>query len=291
MSFKSQRGFSFVELIMVIIVVGALAAVLTVFVVPSVQGYMSQRDRSAMQSAAQAALQAMNRDVRAAVPNSLRSPNDQCFELVPTIGGGRYRMAADTVNDASDCSVASNCSAVLDTSVEITRFDVLGGLNGSAAVGDFVVVGNQNGDEVYRSLATSNRSALTSVNDAMAKPAFGSQRLAFGLRQFPSGYAGGRFQIVAAAEQSVFYVCSGAGIDANGDGTGTLYRLRRSFTAAYPTSCPAGGDVLATQVFACSFSYSSVALSERGLLSLRLELSRKGEKVGLQFDTMTSNIP
>lgn len=289
---KRVRGFSLIELILVIVILGVVAGVITVFVRPAVEGWVSQRFRSEMQGAAQSALQAMNRDARAAVPNSIRSPSDQCFELVPAIGGGRYRMAADIVNDAAVCSTTADCSAAMDTGIEIRRFDVLGPLNGSAAAGDFVVVGNQNGDEVYKDYASSNRSVLTNVNDAMAKPAFGSQRLAFEPRQFPVGYAGGRFQIVAAGEQSVFYNCVGAGVDARGNGTGTLYRLRRNFTSAYPANCPAaGGDVLATRVSACSFSYSGLALTERGLLSLRLELRRDNERVGLQFDSMTSNIP
>ncbi len=290
---RSNRGFSLVELILVIVVLGVLAGVVTVFVRPAVQGFIAQRHRSELQSAAQGALQAMQRDIRSAVPNSIRTPSDQCFELVPTVGGGRYRMAPDTVNDTAGCATAASCSAVLDPGSLTQRFDVLGPLNGTAAANDFVVVGNQNGNEVYGNGI--NRSAITSPNEAMDKPAFGSQRIAITPIQFPNGGFGGRFQVVSGSEQAVFYICSGAGLDAAGNGTGQL--LRRSaygFNASYPSACPAAAAadaVLATRVSACSFEYSQAALTEYGLMGLRLELSRDGETVSLQLGAMVANIP
>jgi len=290
---KRSRGFSLVELILVIVVLGVLAGVITVFVRPAVQGFIAQRHRSELQSAAQGALQAMQRDIRSAVPNSIRTPSDQCFELVPTVGGGRYRMAPDTVNDPATCATAASCSAVLDPASITQRFDVLGPLNGTAALGDFVVVGNQNGNEVYGS--SINRSAISATHEAMGNAAFGSQRIAVAPIQFPTGGFGGRFQVVPASEQAVFYLCSAAGLDSAGNGTGQLLRRRAyGFNAAYPSACPApgGGDaVLATRVSACSFEYSQAALTEYGLMSLRVDLARDGESVSLQLGAMVANIP
>ncbi len=101
--------------------------------------------------------------------------------------------------------------------------------------------------------------------------------------------------MVPASEQAVFYICSGAGLDAAGNGTGQLVRRRAyGFNAAYPAACPAaalGDDVLATRISACSFAYGQAALTEYGLMSLRLELERDGETVSLQLGSMVSNIP
>jgi MSHA biogenesis protein MshO len=248
---------------------------------PALDSYTAQRSRGELQAAAQAALHAMARDVRLALPNSVRTPGDQCFELIPTRGGGRYRMAGVP-------SQTPDLSAVLDTSTTTTSFDVLGALNGAAAVGDWVVVGNQNSNEAYQGV---NRSAITAI---LSPPStlYGQQRLAINAIQFPTGYSGGRFFVVPAAEPAVFYRCSGAGVS-NGEGTGTLSRLTGyGFNAAYPSACPAGaGAVIATRVAACSFVYDQRSLSEFGVMSLRLELMRNGERASLQHSAMTSNVP
>jgi MSHA biogenesis protein MshO len=137
-----RRGFTLVELILVLLLVGILSAVGIVFVRPAVEGFVAQRARSELQGAAEAALQVLQRDVRRAVPNSLRTPGGACFELMPSVAGGRYRRDAD---------VTRNGEAVLDTTRAITEFDVLGPLNQSRApqVGDWVVVGNQAANDAY----------------------------------------------------------------------------------------------------------------------------------------------
>jgi MSHA biogenesis protein MshO len=277
----AQRGFSLVELVLVIVITGVLAGVLTVFVRPAIDSYSAQRGRSEMQAAAHAALQAMARDVRLALPNSIRTPGDQCFELIPTRGGGRYRMAGAP-------SQSPDLSAVLDTSTVTSAFDVLGDLNGAAAVGDWVVVGNQSSNEAYQG---SNRSAITAIA-APPSAVYGQQRFSVNAIQFPVGYGGGRFFVVPASEPAVFYRCSGAGVS-NGEGTGTLTRnTGYGFNAAYPTACPTTvGAVIATRVAACSFVFDQRSLSEFGVMSLRLELMRNGERASLQYSAMTSNVP
>ncbi len=283
----SQRGFSLVELILVIVITGVLSGVIVVFVRPAIEGFLAQRGRNEMQFAVQAALQVMTRDVRAALPNSIRTPGGNCFELMPTSGGGRYRQQAAVGLDASTCTAAT-CSQPLDTSTSTSSFDVLGPLNGQAKVGDFVVVGNQNGNEAY---ALSNLSAITALSTP-ADLGFGSLRMTVNTVQFPVGYTGGRFFVVPNADQAVFFTCQGAGVDAKGNGTGTLLRRKAyGFNATYPTSCPAGGDVIATSVAACSFQYDRTSLTEYGVMSLRLELARNGERAALQVSTMVSNVP
>jgi MSHA biogenesis protein MshO len=166
---------------------------------------------------------------------------------------------------------------------------VLGPLNGAAARNDWLVVGNLNANDAYS--ATANRTRITTVANS-PNAAFGTQRISFGARQFPSGYSGGRFYVVGNTDQAVTYSCVGAGVDAQGNGTGRLLRRRAyGFVAAYPTACTTLGDVIATRVAACSFGYSSPAQTEFGVVSVRLELARNGERVGLQTSTLVGNLP
>src|ERR1035437_9964243 len=106
-----QRGFTLVELIMVIVIMGVMASMIVVFLKPAVDSYLDSRRRADLTDIADTAIQRMAQDIRRAVPNSVRSVSSTCFQLVPTIAGGRYRMAPNTVTVGSayiDTSVATS---------------------------------------------------------------------------------------------------------------------------------------------------------------------------------------
>ena len=279
-----MAGFTLVEMIVTLVLFGIMAATLTIFFKPALDTWLAVRSRSALVGEADNSLRRMLQDVRVAVPNSIRTPASNCFELVPTSGGGRYRMGTDTV-------VAG--AAVVDPASTTTSFDVLSPLNSLPAVGDWVVVDNQNPGDVY---SGANRSAVTAVSTPAA--ALGRHRLAINALQFPLGYDGGRFALVSQTQQAVFYVCSGASstLDANGDAPGVLMRLKAyGFNAAAPSACPAtaGGDVLATGLKSCRFLYNANqgATQQSGFLSIQLELTRNNESASLVLGAHVNNMP
>ena len=279
-----MAGFTLIEMIVTLVLFGIMAATLTIFFKPALDTWLAVRSRSALVGEADNSLRRMLQDVRVAVPNSIRTPASNCFELVPTSGGGRYRMGTDTV-------VAG--SAVVDPASTTTSFDVLSPLNSLPAVGDWVVVDNQNPGDVY---SGANRSAVTAVSTPAA--ALGRHRLAINALQFPLGYDGGRFALVSQTQQAVFYVCSGASstLDANGDAPGVLMRLKAyGFNAAAPSACPAtaGGDVLATGLKSCRFLYNANqgATQQSGFLSIQLELTRNNESASLVLGAHVNNMP
>lgn len=278
---RGAGGFALVELILVIVITGVLAGVVVVFLRPALDNFAAQRSRAELQAAAEAALNVMQRDIRRAVPNSLRGPGGACFELMPTRGGGRYRSAEATAGDGS---------AALDTTRSGSSFDVLGPLLGDAAVGDWVVVGNQGVADAYAGGV--NRARISALTASPGGGSHGTLRISHAAQQFPQGYADKRFVVVPDSEQALFFVCANAGIS-NGRGTGTLYRQKAyGFNAAYPSSCPAaGGELLATGVSACSFTHSSTARSEYGLMTLSLALTRGGETVALRVSNQVVNLP
>ncbi|MFD2452585.1 hypothetical protein [Ideonella paludis] len=152
-----------IELIVVMVITVIMSVSLVVFFRPAIDGYFLSQTRDDLMQAADNAIMHMANDVRAAVPNSVRTPNNQCFELVPTVAGGRYRAGPDTVNDAA-CTGAG-CSAWVDTSAATTTFDVLQHSGRDAQVGDWVVINNQNANDVH---AGSNRSQITAVSTPAA---------------------------------------------------------------------------------------------------------------------------
>jgi MSHA biogenesis protein MshO len=280
---RYARGFTLVELIMVIVITGVLAASLAVFFKPAFDSYFDTRRRADLTDLADTALRRMAQDIRAAVPNSVNSVSATCFQLVPTIAGGRYRMASDTVNDTSlplPCNPSATCSAPLDTSQATTVFDVLSPLATIPAVGDHIVIDNQNAGDVY---AGTNRGAITAVA-VPTRATDGLHRITVSSTAFPAGYAGGRFVAVANAAQTVFYSCVG----------NILYRTVAAFGANQAATCAAtSGAVVATDVANCTFVYNpnQGATQQSGFVWMQLGLSRSGESVSLAHGVHVDNVP
>lgn len=269
-----NRGFTLIELIMVITVTGIIAAALTVFLKPAIDSYFDSRRRADLTDIADTALRRMSEDIRRALPNSVRPVTSSCFQLVPTITGGRYRMAPDT---------ATAGSAPIDTGTATSSFDVLNALSVTPSAGDWVVIGNQNTADVYDG---TNRAAILNVA-APASAAHGVTRITLSpAKQFPAGYDGGRFVVVRDSEQTVFYSCVG----------GTLYRTTAAFSANQATTCAASsGAVVATDIASggCTFIYNpnQGATQQSGFVWMRLELSRSGENVVLAHGVHVMNVP
>lgn len=289
---KKSRGFTLVELIVVMVVTGVLAGGMTVFFLPVIKSYLAVGRRAGLTDMADGVVRTISRDIRSAVPNSIRQPNGQCFELVPTSTGGRFRTGPNITWDAAN---PANPSMAISDDIPTTVFDVTTPLSNIPAAGDWVVINNQNGGEVY---AGTNRAAIGSVSTP--PPQQGQHRITLAAAtSFPPGYDGGRFVVVPSAQQAVFHVCAGAtgGPDANGNGRGTLYRFTSyGFNAASPGACPAASGttaVLATHVEECTFNYNPNpgAAQDAGYVQVQIKLTDHNESVRIQFGTHADNVP
>ncbi|MEY2653255.1 MAG: hypothetical protein RLZZ524_282 [Pseudomonadota bacterium] len=290
---RATAGFTLVEVIVVMVVAGVLAATLTVFLRPAIDGYIDSRERAGLQAEAEITLATMVREVRRAVPNSIRSPGNQCFELLPASGGGRYRSGPDTVNDSgAACTPGANCSAWVDTGTLTTTFDVLSASGTPAAVGDSIVINNQNGNDVYEGL---NRSRITAVETPAAP--YGVVRLTIEPLQVSPGYDGARYSVVPQDQQAVFYGCVDADgtLDAQGNGRGRLLRLSGyGYDATAPSSCPtAGGVMVASGVRSCNFVHdpNQGATQQSGFVWIELQIARHGETAHLGMGAHVPNAP
>ena len=84
-------GFSLVELIVVIVITGIIASVVGLFITGPIQGFLDLSRRAGLVDGAQLALTRMGRDLRAALPNSVRISGD-AIEVLLTADGDRYRV-------------------------------------------------------------------------------------------------------------------------------------------------------------------------------------------------------
>lgn len=238
---KTQRGVTLVELVTVIVVTGIIAAGVAVFIQRPVEGYIDASRRATLTDEADTALRRMTRDLRLALPNSIRvDASGKFIEYIETNSGGRYR-AERTAAGAGD---------PLDFTGPDTSFDVLGP---SPATGSHIVVYNlYNTGSILNAYSGDNRAVLTSAGSSVVFPS----------KLFPESSPGRRFHIVSGP---VTYGCTGG-------------QLRRYSGYAYnepQVAPPAGGSsaVLAGNVGDCSFSYADGSLNERtGTVSIGLQI-------------------
>ena len=89
------KGFSLLEIIVVIVLLGILAAGAGLLITRPIEAYTDQIRRAQLVDSAEMALRRVAVDVRRALPNSIRvvdnSPNGWALEMVNTVDGARYR--------------------------------------------------------------------------------------------------------------------------------------------------------------------------------------------------------
>lgn len=115
-----QAGFSLVELVIVITIAGIVASLSALMIGDQMLAFVDSSRRSDLVSNAETAVRYMAKDIRRALPNSLRtttSGSRQYLEFVPIQGAGRYRAEVGSTSAAVD---------VLDFSAADDSFQIIG---------------------------------------------------------------------------------------------------------------------------------------------------------------------
>lgn len=107
---KNKRGFSLIEIIVVIVILGVLATGVSTFINFGTQIYTDSTDRDQVVSSARFAIERLNREIRSAVPNSVRiNANSltgvgakQCIEFTPIVLSTIYTDIAVVPEPASE---------------------------------------------------------------------------------------------------------------------------------------------------------------------------------------------
>jgi len=286
---SKERGFTLVEMVMVIVITGIIGGMVAVFLKAPVQQYVDVARRADMTDIADTALRRVTRDVRLALPNSVRvagacDGTATCFlEFLPALSGGRYR--ADAASSGASAGCGSLAADVLDFTAD-TCFEVLGQIP-AVVVGNQIVVYNLGiaGADAYagKTLATHNRREVNAVgaNSINITPD----------NALPFDSPGHRFHVVTAP---VSYVC---------DGAGTLWRYWGYVIQPAQTSTDSIAELdaliavqgararLATSVSGCSFTYDPLVSARNGLVTMHLAVTEEGETATLYNAAHVSNQP
>lgn len=290
-----MRGFTLLEMVATMVVLAIISAGIAIFIRSPVEGYVDTVRRAEVVDMVDGALRRMRRDIRRAVPNSVRvnCTTANCYvEFLPSSGGGRYRAEGE---GTSYCAAgaptrfdALNFAPDLDTC-----FEILGPAVAFTA-GDQVVVGNWGnpGSDAYE-----GKTALSHVRRDYAGSVGAQQKVVMAsAAALPLGSPSKRFQVVAAGEQAVTFACEGVGT-ANGTGTGTLRRYwGYGIGSMQPTSFSAGSNALmADSISSCSITSGNLVTgnpySRYGLVSIVLGVTRNNETVNLYHEIHVDNLP
>lgn len=297
-----QFGFTLVEMIVVIVITGIIGGMVAIFIKAPVQGYVDSSRRAEMTDIADTALRRLARDIRTAVPNSVRLPTpagSTYIEFMPTSDGGRYRadpsggagnlcdgVAGNTGGDALNFDTADTCFEVIGKAIDLTKHATDEDKSDQIVIGSTQSSGNPpyiktfagNGVRRPYTGATGTQTVVSITNVRL--PAFAELE-------------GQRFDVVPGDQQAVTYACLNVATDANGDGTGTLTRYwAYGFNAAQLAPASLGGSsaILADRVSACEITYDLVN-QRNGLVAIRLGITRSGESVSLYHTIHVNNVP
>ncbi len=277
-------GFTLVEMIVVIVITGIIGGMVALFIRAPVQGYVDSARRAELTDIADTALRRITRDLRLALPNSVRvtlSAGSYYLEFLPTKAGGRYRIAPP--GNVLDLSSAADAS-----------FDVLGPPV-PANSGDSLVIYNL-GIPSAGGCASLGADAYEGCNRRTLVSGGGTLTFAATSLPFPFDSPGHRFQVIDRLAAPVTYVCTPAMSGDSGSGTLTRYwgyAMANPQPTALATLASANPPaLLATYVSACRIAYDAyVVTRQAGAVALSLTITENGESVNLYGVAHVQNLP
>jgi MSHA biogenesis protein MshO len=143
------RGFTLIEVIAVIVILSIVAVLGTKFVVDSTKSYQSTQTRSRLVNTGRQAVERMSRQLRIALPYSVRITNvaagSACVEFMPIASGGNY------INSVPDVVNGVTASATMNVSPHTINF-------GAA---QYVTIGAMSSAEIY-GISPVSRATLSS---------------------------------------------------------------------------------------------------------------------------------
>lgn len=280
-------GFTLIETVIVITLMGILVSIVAAFIVRPVEGYRDLARRAALVEAAESALQRMRRDIRTALPNSVRVANTAggyALELIPVLDGARYDRGGNNPecelnfggDNEFDVEHLFRNPATLTTAgirIVINNTGTTTANNAYTATGSPNTVITPVGTTI--SITPSGTPCPTGAHHVTLTPAYNF------LSQSPN-------QRLYVVTQALSYLCDTAG------STLTRYsdyaiNVSQPITAADFVALNASSALAANRVTACSVTSTTSDVRNRALVTLTLTLAESGEEIRLVHQAQVDN--
>lgn len=285
---SSQAGFTLIELVVTMVVGSIVVAFMALFIVIPMNAYSAQTRRAQLVDDADSALRFMGRDIRSALPNSVRVYNSGtvwALEFLATLDGARYVDGGPVSNPALVLDFTT-ADGAFSTSVPFTQLGALPWSSSTAYLSIYNVgvpganayqTGNPNVITPPNTTITIQAGATANQNLVTMSPAF----------QFAYGSPGKRVYLVSGP---VSYLCDTV--------AGTLTRYSgygisstQPASAATLISNGATASLVAGDVGSCAFTYSIGTAQRNALVTLTLQLTQSNESVQLLYEVQLVNSP
>lgn len=122
-SYYRNKGFTLIELILVLVILSIVASIGTQFLSTALNSYHQAQFRVKLIAKGRVSIEQITRQLRMAVPNSVRlSASNNCIEFLPIVGGASYEgVLPDSGNGAASISsiATSNFTLGLGTPAHV----------------------------------------------------------------------------------------------------------------------------------------------------------------------------
>lgn len=269
-----QNGFTLIEMVIAITILGIVGGISSLIIGRTVDGYDATARRAKLHSGARLAIDRIAREARHALPNSICTYNgSNCNStanrvyFLKSTDGGEYQTLTGTYTSGS------LRSPLPISPTTATNFDVLSNSILNASANDWVVLYNTNNTDIYSS--TTKRKQISNIT---TKNVAGSSNVAVvnltGAISFTTHSPSRRFQVIEN-NVTIFYL--------NGS---DLFRATSTFAAP---NTPINPRLLLENVTALNFSYIPGTQQRASVLTIDLTLTVKGETIRIIHEAHIQN--